>query len=156
LEAANRSPKTIRSYIDTVKDSLGQFLIERGYPGDVNDIGIEHLVADQADQADQAYQADQADQADQLRRFSASTAALRHRTLKVFFNWLVKEDEIPKSPMANLVVPKVGEIEVPVVPIEDVRRLLSACAKDTFDDRRDNAMIRLFYDTGVRLAEVAG
>ncbi|HVA74814.1 MAG TPA: hypothetical protein VNF71_09650, partial [Acidimicrobiales bacterium] len=41
-------------------------------------------------------------QADQLTRFKPNTAALRHRTLKVFFNWLVTEEEIPRSPMVNV------------------------------------------------------
>ena len=141
LQAANRSPKTIRSYIDTARDSLGQFLLTAGFPTDVAEIRPSHLAAYQADQ---------------LQRFSASTAALRHRTLKVFFTWLVKEGEIPSSPMMNLAAPKVGEIEVPVIPIEDVRRLLSVCKAPTFDDRRDAAIVRLFYDTGLRLAEMSG
>ena len=49
----------------------------------------------------------------------------------------------------------VGEIEVPVIPIEDMRKLLNMC-KANFDDRRDAAIIRLFYDTGLRLSEMAG
>ncbi len=141
LQAANRSPKTIRSYVDTVRDSLGQFLLTMGYPVNVAEIRSQHLASYQADQ---------------LRRFSAGTAALRHRTLKVFFTWLVREGEIPSSPMANLAPPTVGEIEVPVIPIEDVRKLLATCANANFDDRRDAAIIRLFYDTGLRLAEMAG
>ena len=141
LQAANRSPKTIRSYVDTVRDSLGQFLLTMGCPLNVAEIRSQHLASYQADQ---------------LRRFSAGTAALRHRTLKVFFTWLVREGEIPSSPMANLAPPTVGEIEVPVIPIEDMRKLLATCANANFDDRRDATMIRLFYDTGLRLAEMAG
>ena len=57
--------------------------------------------------------------------------------------------------MSHLSPPKVGEVEVPVIPTETVRRLLSDCSSASFDDRRDAAMIRLFYDTGLRLAEMA-
>lgn len=141
LTGANRSPKTIRSYIDTVRDSFGQFLLDSGGPTDVAEIRREHIAAYQADQ---------------LARFSASTAALRHRSMKVFFKWLVLEGEIPVSPMANMPIPKVGDIEVPVIPEEDVSKLLSVCARANFDDRRDAAIIRLFYDTGLRLSEMAG
>jgi site-specific recombinase XerD len=141
LRAENKSPKTIRSYIDTARDSFGGFLLAREYPTDIADIRGEHLAAYQADQ---------------LERFSANTAALRHRTLKVFFNWLVKEREIPVSPMGNLGPPKPGEVEVPVIPADDVRRLIGACKKTNFDDRRDAAMIWMFYDTGLRLSEMIG
>jgi site-specific recombinase XerD len=141
LRAANRSPKTIRSYIDTARDSLGQFLLTSGYPTEVAEIRSEHLAGYQADQ---------------VQRFSANTAALRHRTLKVFFTWLVNEGEIVSSPMAHLAAPTVGQVEVPVVPVEDVRRLLSICKAASFDDRRDAALISLFYDTGLRLGEMAG
>jgi len=95
-------------------------------------------------------------QADQLDRFSSNTAALRHRTLKVFFGWLVREGEIAFSPMVNVPPPQTGEVEVPVIPADDVRRLLLACSANNFDDRRDAAVIRLFYDTGLRLSEMAG
>jgi site-specific recombinase XerD len=55
-----------------------------------------------------------------------------------------------------LAAPKVGEVEVPVIPHEHIRLLLSDCKSANFDDRRDAAMIRFFYDTGLRLAEMAG
>jgi site-specific recombinase XerD len=141
LRAANKSPKTIRSYVDTARLSFGEFLLSNAFPTDVADITIDAVAAYLADQ---------------LERFSENTAALRYRTLKVFFNWLVAEGEIEHSPMAKLSAPKVGEVEVPVIPIEDVRRLLSTCSSATFDDRRDAAMIRVFYDTGFRLSEMAG
>jgi site-specific recombinase XerD len=140
LRAMNRSPKTIRSYIDTAAASFGEFLIERNFPTDVAAIKTEHVAAYQANQ---------------LERFSENTAALRYRTLKVFFNWLVAEGEIAENPMARLAAPKVGEVEVPVISPENIRLLVSNCKSANFDDRRDTAMIRLFYDTGLRLAEMA-
>jgi site-specific recombinase XerD len=141
LRAANKSPKTIRSYIDTARLSFGGFLAAKGFPTHVADIRIDHVAAYQVDQ---------------LERFSESTAALRYRSLKVFFNWLVAEGEIDQNPMARLSAPKVGEVEVPVVPEEILKRLLTMCSGKSFDDRRDAAMIRLFYDSGLRLSEMAG
>lgn len=140
LRALNRSPKTVRSYIDTARDSFGGFLLERRFPTDVKDIRTDHIAAYVTDQ---------------LEHFSENTAAVRYRSLNVFFNWLVAEREIDESPMSHLSPPKVGQVEVPVIPAETVRRLLSDCSSASFDDRRDAAMIRLFYDTGLRLAEMA-
>lgn len=141
LRAANKSPKTIRSYVDTVRDSFGGFLTSCGLSLDVEGLRREHI---------EAYQADQ------LARFSANTAALRHRTLKVFFGWLMSEEEISVNPMANVKAPNTGDVEVPVVSVEAMRMLLKACNRHTFEDRRDAALIILFYDTGLRLSEMAG
>jgi integrase len=51
--------------------------------------------------------------------------------------------------------PRVPEEPVPVVSAEDVRRLLEACSGKDFEDRRDAAIVSLFYDSGMRLAELA-
>ena len=50
---------------------------------------------------------------------------------------------------------------VPLEPPEvlredDLRALLATCAGTDYDDRRDNAIIRLFLDTGMRRGELAG
>jgi hypothetical protein len=44
LRAANRSPKTIRTYAEAV-DGLGRFLTERGMPRQVSAIRREHVEA---------------------------------------------------------------------------------------------------------------
>ena len=46
--------------------------------------------------------------------------------------------------------PKIPERPVPVLPEEDVRRLLADCSGKDFRDRRDLAIIRLVLDTGMR------
>ena len=57
--------------------------------------------------------------------------------------------------MADIPQPTVPEKIVPVVDDPELGRLLSACSGGSFCDRRDTALIRLFMDTGVRLAEGA-
>ncbi|MGC8635413.1 MAG: tyrosine-type recombinase/integrase, partial [Candidatus Limnocylindrales bacterium] len=44
----------------------------------------------------------------------------------------------------------------PVLREDELRRLLAACAGPGFDERRDTAILRLFLDTGMRRAELAG
>jgi site-specific recombinase XerD len=140
LLSDNKSPKTIRSYIDTLH-GFGDFALRQKLPVDVAHIRREHA---------ESYQADQ------LKHFSAATAALRHRTLKVFFTWLVSEGEIPTSPMTGMSPPKVGEVPVPTVSKDSMTRLLKACSANSFDDRRDHAILLLFLDTGLRLSEMSG
>lgn len=140
LHAANRSPKTIRNYLDSA-GQLAAWLRETGRPTDVAKIGprdvegfIGHIL--------------------QLR--SASTAATRYRALQQLFRWLVDEGEITVSPMAHMKPPRIDVKPVPVVPADTLRQLLKACDGTGHDERRDSALLLVFIDTGARLAEVAG
>lgn len=83
-----------------------------------------------------------------------STVATRWRSLQQFFKWLVAEEEIEVSPMAKVARPKVPEVPVPVVGDADLAVLLKSVAGKGFEERRDNAILRLFLDCGVRLDEV--
>lgn len=85
-----------------------------------------------------------------------ATANNRYRGLQQWFRWMVNEDEIEYSPFAKLSPPIVPEEPVPVVPIEDIRAVLATCKIRTFVNLRDEAIIRLFCDTGVRVSEMAG
>lgn len=83
-----------------------------------------------------------------------STVATRWRSLQQFFKWLVAEEELETSPLAKVARPKVPEVPVPVVSDADLATLLKSVAGKTFEERRDNAILRLFLDCGVRLDEV--
>jgi site-specific recombinase XerD len=69
---------------------------------------------------------------------------------------MADEDEIPAHPMARMRPPIVPEQPVPVLEPEQITALLAACEGKEFADRRDAALVHLFLDTGVRLAELTG
>jgi site-specific recombinase XerD len=94
--------------------------------------------------------------ADLLARRSASTAATRHKVLRILYRWLEEEDEVEQNPMARVKPPIVPEQPVPIVPEEGLQRLLAACAGKSFDARRDTAIVMFLLDTGARRAELAG
>jgi integrase/recombinase XerC len=52
--------------------------------------------------------------------------------------------------------PAISDMPVDVLTEEQLRNLLGSCSGKSFVDRRDNAIIRLFLDTGIRRAEMAG
>ena len=87
---------------------------------------------------------------------SASTALNKHKALQQFFRWLVAEEEIDRSPMDHVRQPKVPQRLIPVMPDEDTKRLLDTCKGREFVNLRDEAIIRMLYNTGARLSEVAG
>jgi integrase len=57
--------------------------------------------------------------------------------------------------MRNMRPPAIPEEPVPILSEDELRRLFRACDGRTFDDRRDNAIVSLFLDTGLRRAELA-
>ncbi|MGD0247801.1 MAG: tyrosine-type recombinase/integrase [Candidatus Limnocylindrales bacterium] len=140
LRAENKSPRTIDSYADALRQ-LGDFLAGRGMPCQASAIRREHLEAFFLDLAE--------------RGRSPATVALRFRSLRPFFGYLVDEGEITVSPMAKMHAPSVPVDPVPVLSPEQIGAMVKACAGTDFDDRRDLALLLFYYDTGGRLSEIA-
>jgi site-specific recombinase XerD len=86
----------------------------------------------------------------------SATVSIAFRTLRTFFNWLVYEDELKRSPMERMKAPRVVEEAPQVLTDSQLEKLYKACAGRSFDDRRDAALLRLLADTGMRRGEVAG
>jgi integrase len=58
--------------------------------------------------------------------------------------------------MAKMRPPAVTDEPIRVLTEDQLRTVLGICSGKTFVDRRDNAIIRLFVDTCIRRAEMAG
>jgi site-specific recombinase XerD len=141
LRAENKAPRTITAYVEAIR-RLHEYLTAAGMPTVVGSIAREHVEAFIADQAE---------------RLRAASAKTRYASLRQFFRWCEDEGEIERSPMAKMHPPKVPEQPVPVLTEDQLRVLIRAAERDTtFYGRRDAAVIRMFVDTGARLAEVAG
>lgn len=92
--------------------------------------------------------------ADHNARFDPNYTAIHYRGLRRWFNWLVEEGDLTASPMRRIPAPRVLEEPTKVLPRDDIKRLLKACEGQTFNDRRDMALIAFLIDTGVRLGGV--
>ncbi len=79
------------------------------------------------------------------------TAHAHFRTLKVFFGWCIETGLLPETPMRSIKM-KLPRV-LPRVPEDDaVRKLLAACP-DTFEGRRNRALLALLADSGLRISE---
>jgi len=88
---------------------------------------------------------------------SASTALNKHKGLQQFFRWLLFDEEaIARSPMDRVPQPKTPRVLVPVIDEADTTKVLDTCRGRGFADLRDEALIRLYANTGARLSEVGG
>lgn len=87
-------------------------------------------------------------------RVSAATTARHYRSLQQLFKWLAEEGETSRSPMERMTAPSVPEQPVPVLDDDTIAKLLGTCRGNTFENRRDTAIIRLLLDTGMRCGEL--
>jgi site-specific recombinase XerD len=94
--------------------------------------------------------------ADVTRTRSASTARTWLAGVRHFFRFALAEEEIPADPTLGIRGPNPGEPVTEVLTAGQLRALLAACAGRSFTARRDAAIVRLFADGGLRLAELAG
>jgi site-specific recombinase XerD len=140
LRARNRSRATIESYQLVAKAFCGH-LEAAGLPVTVAAVRREHI---------EHYLANLGD------RVSAATTAKHYRSLQQLFRWLVSDGELDRSPMEGMSPPAVPEQPVPVIDTEQLVALLATCRGNTFENRRDQAIIRLFLDTGMRAGELVG
>ena len=141
LAAQRMSPATISTYSAAVH-GLDVFLAASGLPQTIRDLRREHI---------------EAFITAVLERSRPATAHNRYRALRTFFVWLLEEGEIDESPMARMKPPRLPEEPPPVLREPELRRLVEVCARDhSFAGRRDEALLRVFIDTGARRGEVLG
>ncbi len=78
-----------------------------------------------------------------------------YRAIKRFFNWLIEEGLLDKSPMVNIKPPRVPKKLIKPFSHKDIESMLLLCNGNRFLDARNKALILLFLDTGVRNNEMA-
>jgi site-specific recombinase XerD len=140
LEAAAKSPRTVRSYLDSAR-ALHAYLIRQGLPSDVEGVDAEHVRAFLLAEEE---------------RTSAVSAAVHFRNLRVFFGWLSSEEERSNpNPMTQVEGPKVTKKAKPFFDDDELARLLQTCQGSSFADRRDTAILRVLIDTGLRVSGLA-
>lgn len=90
------------------------------------------------------------------RGLTDGTIRTRWRGLRRFVNWLLAEEIISSDPLTKITVEKPEAKPVPVLTDEELSALIGACKGKSFNDRRDEAVIRLLIDCGMRVSELTG
>lgn len=94
--------------------------------------------------------------ADLTDRVGPSTVARHYRSTQQLWRWLVEDGEISHSPMERMRPPAVPEQPVDILTDDELTALLSVCKGNTFENRRDMALLRMLMDTGMRAGELCG
>lgn len=135
LEAERKSPNTIRLYVGGVRGFLA-WCEAKDRPAVLDRATVNAYVADLLRQGAEP-----------------ATARARQLALRRFAAWLVEEDELADDPLAGLKPPRLDQKLVPVLDDSQLRLLIKACDGKGLADRRDEAIIRVMLETGIRAGE---
>ena len=87
----------------------------------------------------------------------SKTITRKISTLKSFFKYLLRQQLIAVSPMATIVSPKVSKRLPQFVDKDDIATLFEHVEfPDDWEGRTQRLLIELFYNTGMRQAELVG
>lgn len=82
-----------------------------------------------------------------------ATARARQLALRRFSAWLADEGEIPTDHLTGLRPPKLDSKVVQPLSDDQLRALIRVCTGPELRDRRDEALVRLMAETGLRAGE---
>jgi integrase/recombinase XerD len=136
MRAANKSPRTITTYTAGVESFLS-WCERTGIPQELTKANAQGWIADLMGAGAQA-----------------TTANTWLGGLKRFAAWLTEEEEIPVNPIERMSPPKMDTKITPALTDEQLGALIKVCQGKGFVDRRDEALVRLMAETGMRAGEV--
>jgi site-specific recombinase XerD len=136
LKAERKSPGTIRTYSDGIKKYL-RWCADNGNPAELGRPAVQAFLADLLDDGAEG-----------------NTARSRDLALKRFSAWLVDEGELSANPLVGLKPPKADHKVVDALSDDQLKRLIKVCQGKSLQDRRDEAIVRLMAETGMRAGEV--
>lgn len=136
LKAARKSPLTIRKYTTNVRLYLA-WCSTTGRPAEITKPAVLQWLADMVDMG----------RAD-------TTIAAAQQAVRLFSAWLAAEDERDDDPLTGMKGPALDERVVQPYSEDELRRLLAACNGRDFLARRDEAMVRVLCESGIRSHEL--
>ncbi|TSD94596.1 tyrosine-type recombinase/integrase [Skermania sp. ID1734] len=136
LRAERKSPKTIESYLIGVRLFL-TWCADTGHPAVLDKPTVRGFLVHLDEDLDQA----------------DATLMARFRALRAYAKWLVAEDELDADPLASMKPPKLEQKVRPPLTEDELKALIKACNGKRFVDRRDEALVRLLAETGLRAGE---
>jgi site-specific recombinase XerD len=142
LRAERKSPQTLKAYGEGVRQYLRWCATEGAEP--FTRAALNLWVAELLDGG-----------------AAASTARSRQLAVRRFSSWLTDEQELASDPFLGVKAPKLDERVIEPLSDDELRALIKACQppkgaepKVALRYRRDEAIVRLMIDAGLRAGEV--
>ena len=135
LRAERKSPQTVRLYLGGVRTYLA-WCASTGRRPVLDRSIVSAFVADLLDQGR-----------------SDSTAHAYQKALRQYARWLAAEGELDHDPLLGIRPPKLDAKVIPVLSDDQLKALVAACQGPGLLDRRDEGLVRLLAETGIRAGE---
>ena len=90
------------------------------------------------------------------KNYSKSTISRKLACIRSFFKYLVRENVLKTNPAAGIATPKREKKLPQFLDPQEVTHLLEAPSGDTWECKRDRAILELFYSSGLRVSELVG
>ncbi|MFJ8685065.1 tyrosine-type recombinase/integrase [Micromonospora wenchangensis] len=150
LRAAGKAERTQILYGQAIR-FFCEWLVAQGRPTTLDQLNRHSLSAWLADLAE---------------RVDIETVRTRLRGMRRFCRWLVVEGELDTAPTEGVEMPAASEKPVRVLTDDELGRLIKACQvprgragvydRRIFDGRRDEVIVRVLADCGLRVSELVG
>lgn len=88
--------------------------------------------------------------------YSKSSISRKLACLRSFFKFLVRENVLTQNPAAAIATPKKEKRLPSFMNPDEITRLLEAPAKNSWEEKRDKAILEILYSSGLRVSELAG
>ncbi len=88
------------------------------------------------------------------KQYSKTTIARKLATLRSFYKFLVKRNQISSNPVIAVRTPKQEKKLPRFLEYEEVKRLLETPPMDSWLGARDRAILETLYSTGIRVSEL--
>ena len=138
-EVEGKSPRTVEAYAETLAMFRG-ICLRKDLPQRVGDFGPAHVYTFLKVIADSGV--------------SLGTRHRRFRETRAFFSWCTRMGGCPASPFTGIANVKVEQKVIQPLSEEEIHALLDICDPAEEFGCRNRAIILLFLDTGMRLAEL--
>jgi site-specific recombinase XerD len=138
LRAERKSPATVKSYTEGVTTFL-RWCADKGSPAELSKTTVQTFVTELLDRGQQP------------KTVTARLLAVRRYSL-----WLTEEGEMSVDPLIGMRQPKLDRKVVDALTDEELQALIKSCEGKGFTDKRDEAIVRLMAETGMRASELTG
>lgn len=138
MQSENKARGTIKTYSDGVTAFL-RWAAATGTPATITKPSVQAWIAALLDGGAES-----------------ATAVARQKGVRQFARWLADEGELDDDPLVGLKRPQQVRKVVPALTDNELRALIDACHGKTLKDRRDEAIVRLMAETGMRAGELLG
>jgi len=155
LKSENKSPNTIKAYTGSARKFHVWCPEPTAPPGEEDpEAWLDELPDPPEEPADVTVSHCRAWIGYRIATTSPGNGHADYRGLHSWFAWLLTEGEIDAHPMDRMNPPNVPDQPAPVVAVDVMKRVIATCDGRDLISRRDEALIRLYFDTGARLSEI--